>query len=128
MKLAITGSHGLINDKDTKTKCRLYWCLKKFIDWRQAAMLEISTQLCELLPLQPSLWFTSPPPLPPFPKSKYSLYRQREAGRGRGGVLSCVGDLILQEFDTLFLTRFRTYKIALPLLNKSLGGEGVPDR
>jgi hypothetical protein len=29
-------------------------------------------------------------------------------------VLSCVGDHILQEFNTLFLTRFRTYKIALP--------------
>jgi hypothetical protein len=29
-------------------------------------------------------------------------------------VLSCVEDLILQEFYTLFLTRLRTYKIALP--------------
>jgi hypothetical protein len=33
-------------------------------------------------------------------------------GRG-GGVLSCVADHILQEFNTLFLTRFRTYKIAV---------------
>jgi hypothetical protein len=31
-------------------------------------------------------------------------------------VLSCVGDHILQEFNTLFLTRFRTYKFALPPL------------
>jgi hypothetical protein len=31
-----------------------------------------------------------------------------------GGVLSCVVDHILQEFNTLFLTRFRTYKIATP--------------
>ncbi len=31
---------------------------------------------------------------------------------GGGGVLSCVGDHILLEFNTLFLTRFRTYKIA----------------
>ncbi len=29
------------------------------------------------------------------------------------GVLSCVVDQILQEFNTLFLTRFRTYKIAV---------------
>jgi hypothetical protein len=25
---------GLINYEDTKTKCRLYWCLIEFIDWR----------------------------------------------------------------------------------------------
>ena len=30
-------------------------------------------------------------------------------------MLSCVVDHILQEFNTLFLTRFRTYKIATPL-------------
>jgi hypothetical protein len=29
-------------------------------------------------------------------------------------VLICVVDHILQEFNTLFLTRFRTYKIAVP--------------
>ncbi len=29
-----------------------------------------------------------------------------------GGGLNCVVDYILQEFYTLFLTRFRTYKIA----------------
>ncbi len=26
-------NHGLINYKDTKTKCRLYWCLIQFRDW-----------------------------------------------------------------------------------------------
>jgi hypothetical protein len=31
---------------------------------------------------------------------------------GGGGVLSCVVDHILLEFNTLFLTRFRSYKIA----------------
>ncbi len=31
---------------------------------------------------------------------------------GGGGVLSCVADHILQEFNTLFLTRFITYKSA----------------
>jgi hypothetical protein len=29
-------------------------------------------------------------------------------------VLCCVGDPILQEFNTLYLARFRTYKIAKP--------------
>ncbi len=33
---------------------------------------------------------------------------------GGGGVLNSAVDHILQEFYTLFLTIFRTYKIALP--------------
>jgi hypothetical protein len=33
---------------------------------------------------------------------------------GGGGVLKCTVDHILQDFYTLFLTRFRTYKIASP--------------
>jgi hypothetical protein len=33
-------------------------------------------------------------------------------GGGEFKVLSCVVDHILQGFNTLFLTRFRTYKIA----------------
>jgi hypothetical protein len=37
-----------------------------------------------------------------------------EVGVRGGGLLSCVVDHILQELNTLFLTRFRTYKIATP--------------
>ena len=37
----------------------------------ESVMLVFSTQLCKLLPLSPSLWFTSP-----FPVSKYNIYRQ----------------------------------------------------
>ncbi len=48
--------------------------------------------------------------LPPWMKE---LYRQCMAV-GRGGVLSCVVDHILQEFNTQFLIRFRTYKTATP--------------
>ncbi len=44
----------------------------------------------------------------PLPVSKYSIYRQCVAGRGCE-VLSTVGDHIQQEFNTLYLTRFRTY-------------------
>jgi hypothetical protein len=47
------------------------------------------------------------------------------AGRGWEGV--CVGDHILQELNTLYLTRFTTYKIALPPQTKNLGGEGASD-
>jgi hypothetical protein len=32
-----------------------------------------------------------------------------------GGLLSCVGGHILQEINTLFLTRYRPYKIATPI-------------
>ncbi len=43
-------------------------------------------------------------------------------------MLSCAVDHILQDFNTLFLTRFRTYKICYTTPNKNLGGEGVTDR
>ncbi len=62
--------------------------------------------LCTVAPL-PSLWAHPPPP----PKLNVQ-YIQTVCGCG-GGV-SCVVDHILQEFYTLFLTRFRTYKIASP--------------
>jgi hypothetical protein len=38
---------------------------------------------------------------------------------GGGWVLSVVGDHILQEFNTLYLTRFRTYKIVKPPQTKA---------
>ncbi len=40
-------------------------------------------------------------------------------------MMSCVGDHILQEFNTLFLTRFRTYKIARPPQIKHRRGRGL---
>ncbi len=46
--------------------------------------------------------------LPPT-LSKYSIYRQCVAVGLGVGVLSCFVDHILQEFNTLFLARFRTY-------------------
>jgi hypothetical protein len=44
-------------------------------------------------------------------------------------VLSLVGDYILhlQEFNTLYMTRFRTYKLLDPP-NKNLGGEWTLER
>ena len=41
-------------------------------------------------------------------------------------MLSLVGDHILREFDTPYLTRFRTYQIDRPPQTKNLGGEGEP--
>ncbi len=76
-----------------------------------SVMLVFSTPLVNCCPL-PSL---SPPP-PPLPPSQ-SLYRQCVAVGG--GVLRCVVDHILHEFNTLFLTRFRTYNIATTTPNKN---------
>jgi hypothetical protein len=53
----------------------------------QSVMLVFSTQVCELLPLEPSLLSDSPPPLP---KVKIQ-YKQTVCGWGGGGLLSCVG-------------------------------------
>jgi hypothetical protein len=58
-----------------------------------------------------------PSPLPCV-KVSYSVYRQCVTGSGGGGgVLNHVADVgnhILQVFNSLYLTRFRTYKIARP--------------
>ncbi len=43
-------------------------------------------------------------------------------------MLSPVGDHILQDFNTLYLTRFKTYKIAKPPPNKNLVREEASDR
>jgi hypothetical protein len=74
-----------------------------FTDWRY--MLVFSTQLCELLPLYPSLWFTPPPPFPSMYQS--TVYTDSVLLEGGGGVELCWRH-ILQEFNTLVLTRFRT--------------------
>ncbi len=66
------------NNLDTKTKCRHLKkltckglcgrCLSEFMVWRYNQLCWLfSTELRELLPLSPSLWFNSPPFPPPFP-------------------------------------------------------------
>ncbi len=71
-------------------------------------MLVFSTPLVSCYLSTFSLTSHTPPPLP-----KVNVqYIQTVCGGGGGGVLSCVVEHILQEFNTLFLTRFRTYKIA----------------
>ncbi len=50
--------------------------------------------------------------------------KQCVAGKG-WGILSPVGDHSLQEFETWYLTRLRTYKIARPPQAKTLEGRGL---
>jgi hypothetical protein len=73
---------------------------------------------CVLLHLYSTFSLTSFP-LPPFPM--YSIYRQCVTV----GVLKCTVDHILQEFYTLFMTRFRTYKIASPPLTKMTSKDDI---
>ncbi len=55
------------------------------------------------------------------------MYGQYVAVRG-WKVLSPVGDHFLQEFYTLYLAKFRTYKISPPPQDQNIGGEGASDR
>jgi hypothetical protein len=100
--------------------------LTDFIDWRYIHSLFVfSTQLVNCCSqgrrnytllvyccpsTVPSLWHPSP-----SPSSQCTVYMYRQCVTvGVGGVLKCTVDHILQEFYTLFLTRFRTHKIATP--------------
>ncbi len=68
---------------------------------------------------------TSPPH--PFPKTKCTVYTDSVWlwGGGGVGVLNCAVDHILQEFYTLFLTRFKAYKIASPPQTKMTGKDDI---
>ncbi len=93
-------------------------CLTDFTDWRYIhSWLVFSTR--ELLPpWTKELYYTCVllplyllSDLPPPSQSERTVYTYSVWLSG-WGVLSCVVHHILQEFNTLFLTRFRTYKIA----------------
>jgi len=102
--------HGLINYKDTKYKCHLSCRVIEFIDWRYSQSYSYFRP--SFVNYCPSILFScSPLPThPPLPMSKHSICRQCVAGRG-WKVLSCVGDHILQELVTLFLTSSTTFGI-----------------
>ncbi len=131
--------------KTPNPKCRLFLkigllmdfaalCWTDFIGWKYIiqSWVVFSTQLvncchhgrrnytCVLLP--PTFSLTSPPfPLPKV-NIQYQTVRAREGG---GGVLSCVGDHILQEFTTLFLTKHKPYKISTPPQTKMTSKDDI---
>jgi hypothetical protein len=76
---------------------------------------------CVLLPLYCTFSLTSSPY--PLPNVQYNL--QTMCDCGGGGVLKCTVDHILQEFYTLFLTRFRTQKIAAPPLTQMTSKDDI---
>ncbi len=76
-----------------------------------------------LLPLYCTFSMTSSPP-PPLPNVQY-LLTVCDCGEEAGGVWKGTVDHILQEFYTLFLTRFRTYKIASPPQTKMTSKDDI---
>ncbi len=97
------------------------FCLTDFIDWRYIHSWMIFFQLvnccphgrrkytCVLLPLYSTFSLTSSPLL-----KETVQYDSCVAVVEGGGRLNCTVDHILQVFYTLFLTKFRTYKIVSP--------------
>jgi len=85
---------------------------------------------CELLPpwtkelylitVAPPLSLWPPPPLSTQNVQYIHFYTDSVWlwGGAGGGMLNCALEHILREFNTLFLTRFRTYKIASPTRTK----------
>ncbi len=79
---------------------------------------------CTVAPLLYLLSDVLPPA--PFPMYSTVLYMQTVCDCvGGGGGLNCTVGHILQEFYTLFLTRFRTYKIASPPQTKMTSKDDI---
>jgi hypothetical protein len=87
----------------------------------QSVMMVFSAPLVNYCPSTFSM--TSPTPSPPSQSQRTIQYIQAvcglEGGGGERGSEVCVVDHILQEFNTLFVTRFRTYTIATPPQTKN---------
>ncbi len=138
--------HGRMNYKDIKPYMSAFlsvdllsdfaaFCLTDFIDWRYIhSWFVFSTQLvnccpqgrrnytCVHFPLYCTFSLTSSPH-PPFPM--YGIFYTDSVWLWGVGVLKCTVDHILQEFYTLFLTRFKTYKNASPPQTKMTSKDDI---
>ncbi len=93
-------------------------CLSECIDWRYSQScwyFRPSFENC-----CPSILLSGSTLLPFHPSLCQSTVYTDSVWLGGDGVLSPVGDHILQEFNTLYLTRFRANKIARPPKTKTL--------
>jgi hypothetical protein len=100
-------------------------CLSEFIDWRYSqSCWYFRPSFVNYCPS--NLLSGSPPSFTPSSLCQSTVYTDSMwLGGGGWGALSCVGDHILQEFNTLYLTRFRTCKIALPPKQNPRRGRGL---
>ncbi len=98
-----------ITIKTPNPKCRLYLCLIEFIDWRYSlSFWYFRPLLWTSAPLTFSLVHLPPPP-PVWISTEVSIYTVCNGGEGIG----LCGEH-LQQLYTVYLTRFRNYKIVLP--------------
>jgi hypothetical protein len=72
----------------------------------------------------PSIFSLTSPPPPPLPKLNVQYIQTKCVSEG-GGRLNCAVDHILQEFYTLFLTRFRTYQNSFTTPNKMTSKDDI---
>ncbi len=113
------------------------FCLTDFVDWRYIhSWFVFSTQLSELCPMDagtilvyccpstlPSLW--PPPPSPPSQCTVQYMQTVCDCGGG-GGCRNALWAIFCRSFIyTLFLTRFRTYKIASPPQTKMTSKDDI---
>jgi hypothetical protein len=91
----------------------------------QSVLLVFSTPLVNDCPSTISLTFLTPLPPPPKKNIRTVFADCVWVWGGGGGVLSCVVDHILQEFNTQLLSRLRAYKIATPPLAKNTGKDDI---
>jgi hypothetical protein len=80
--------------KTQNSKCRLYWCLIEFMDWRYSSHVGIFDPFCELLLLYLSLT-SHTPPSPSH--SKRTVYTDSVAVGGGGGVELCCSKAVNRE-------------------------------
>ncbi len=120
--------HGLINYKDINTKCRLYWRLIEFIDWRYS-------QLCwyfrpmQLPALPGPLTFSLvhlPPPLRNVKKVQNILTVCSWEGLG-GGVELCWRPYSAGVYHSVS-DQIQNLRNCYTTPNKNLGVEGATDR
>jgi hypothetical protein len=73
--------------KTPTPKCRLYWCLIEFIDWRYSQSCGCFDPSCKLAPLY---LLSSSPPSPPLPcVNKYRTIHYIQCVTGGGGIGLC---------------------------------------
>ncbi len=123
----VDADYWLINYIGTKAKYRYLknWyvkrlcgrCESEFIDWRYSQSCWYFQPRFVNYCLSNLLSGSTAPPF--LCQSKINTDVEWPGGGWGLGVLSSVGDHILQEFKTMYFTRFRTYKIARPPQTKT---------
>jgi hypothetical protein len=109
-----------ITIKTTNPRCRFYWCLIEFIDWRYSQSYWYFRP--SFVNWRPSTFSSSPLPLPWVNLQIYTFCTMYKRGRRGWGY---VESIYRRALYTVYLAKFRTYKIALPPQTKRMRGVGL---